>query len=60
MTPEARAKIQELADNLQVPLYIRADGKIYQHPPGEAVRPNPKRGPNLNHGAPLPTEKPPE
>lgn len=34
-----RAKIQETADNLGIPLYIRPDGSVHQHSPGEMVRP---------------------
>lgn len=48
--PVAKAKVQQLSDNLQIPLYIRPDGTVHQHPPGERIDPDPKAGPNFNHG----------
>lgn len=48
-----RAKVQRIADNLQIPLYVREDGSVHQFPPGEKVTPDPAMGPqsNAGHGA---------
>jgi hypothetical protein len=53
MTAPERAKIQQTADNLRIPLYIREDGSVHQDPPGERIEPE-RRWANEapHHGGP--------
>ena len=52
LTPEFRAKIQQTADNLRIPLYIRDDGSVHQYPPGDRVDPRRSWADEAPHGGP--------
>jgi hypothetical protein len=39
MTVVSREKAQDVVNSLGMALYHRADGRLYQHPPGERFEP---------------------